>query len=99
LTDLHVFIPSIHEKAVLEEREKRRKLWMIAINWTNWKLSGNRSGRDGLKEGEDVAVGERTPRKKKRTTCGKTLKAQPPQKKGKVTHRLFRTNILKEGAI
>jgi hypothetical protein len=43
---------------VLGEREKGRKLWMIVINGLTENLSGNRSGRAGLKEGADVAVGE-----------------------------------------
>jgi hypothetical protein len=40
---------------VLEEGEKK-KAWMIVITGLTKNLSGNRSGRAGLKEGADVAV-------------------------------------------
>jgi hypothetical protein len=45
---------------VLEKREekKKRRHWMIVITRLTGNLSGNRSGRAGLKEGADVAVGE-----------------------------------------
>jgi hypothetical protein len=42
---------------VLEERVKKEEnRWMIVITKLTGKLSGNRSGRAGLKEGADVAV-------------------------------------------
>jgi hypothetical protein len=43
---------------VQRERERRRKFWMVVITGLTEKLSGNRSGRAGLKEGADVAVRE-----------------------------------------
>jgi hypothetical protein len=41
---------------VLEERVKRRKLWMIVIIELTANLPGNRLGQAGLNEGADVAV-------------------------------------------
>jgi hypothetical protein len=44
---------------VLEERvQKKKNCWMIVITELTANLPGNRSGRAGLKEGADVAVGE-----------------------------------------
>jgi hypothetical protein len=40
------------------ERKKRRQFWMIVITGLAENLSGNRSGRAGLKEGADVVVRE-----------------------------------------
>jgi hypothetical protein len=48
---------------VERQRDRRRKLCMIVITLTG-NLSGNRSGRAGLKQGADVAVWKWSPRKK-----------------------------------
>jgi hypothetical protein len=41
-----------------QKKEKIRKLWMIVIIWTNWKLIKESLGTSWLKEGSDVVVGE-----------------------------------------
>jgi hypothetical protein len=63
-------------------------------------LAVSRSGRAGLSDEAVLAVREQPPRREKRTTCRKTLKAHPPERKERsYTIRLFGTNSLKEGGM